>query len=60
MYTGKTLFAQLMDFVPWSTFTRLVTRYGGDARVRKLNCTEQYRVMVVSIRRRPQGALFEA
>ena len=26
MNAGKTLFAQLMDFVPWSTFTRLVTR----------------------------------
>ena len=45
MYAGKTLFAQLMDFVPWSTFARLVARYGGDARVRKLDCTEQYRVM---------------
>jgi hypothetical protein len=28
---GKTLFAQLMDFLPWSTFTRIVARYGGDA-----------------------------
>ncbi|MFZ2422826.1 MAG: IS4 family transposase [Anaerolineae bacterium] len=45
MYVGKTLFAQLMDFVPWSTFARVVARYGGDARVRKLDCTEQYRVM---------------
>ena len=27
MYTGKTLFAQLMDFLPWSTFARLVVRY---------------------------------
>jgi hypothetical protein len=34
-----------MDFLPWSTFTRLVARYGGDARIRKLNCAEQYRVM---------------
>ena len=31
MYTGKTLFAQLMDFLPWSTFVRLVDRYDGDA-----------------------------
>src|SRR5437660_947995 len=30
MYTGKTLFAQLMDFLPWSTFARLVVRYDGD------------------------------
>ena len=32
MNTGKTLFAQLMDF----TFTRIVDRYGGDHRVRTL------------------------
>ncbi len=34
MNTGKTLFAQLMDFLPWSTFARIVARYGGDQRVR--------------------------
>jgi Domain of unknown function (DUF4372)/Transposase DDE domain len=45
MNAGKTLFAQLMDFVPWSTFTRLVTRYDGDIRVRSLSCGEQYRAM---------------
>src|SRR6202040_3392162 len=28
MYTGKTLFAQLMDFLPWTTFARIVERYG--------------------------------
>src|ERR1700730_1519286 len=45
MYLGKTLFAQVMDFVPWTSFRRIVTRYGGDHRVRTLNCTEQFRVM---------------
>jgi hypothetical protein len=45
MNTGKTLFAQLMDFVPWSTFGRIVTRHGGDTRVRALTCGEQYRAM---------------
>src|SRR3974377_2286253 len=34
-----------MDFVPWTTFERLVARYGGDVRVRKLPCTEQFRAM---------------
>jgi transposase len=43
--TGKTLFAQLMDFLPWSTFARIVVRYDGDARVRTLRCAEQYRAM---------------
>jgi transposase len=45
MYAGKTLFAQLMDFLPWSTFARLVERYRGDRRVRTLACAEQYRAM---------------
>jgi Domain of unknown function (DUF4372)/Transposase DDE domain len=45
MDTGRTLFAQLMDFLPWSTFARLVVRYDGDHRVRSLNCAEQYRAM---------------
>jgi hypothetical protein len=45
MNTGKTLFAQLMDFLPWSTFARLVARYNGDRGVRTLPCTEQYRAM---------------
>jgi hypothetical protein len=45
MNKGKTLFAQLMDFLPWSTFSRLVARYDGDRRVRTLSCAEQYRAM---------------
>jgi hypothetical protein len=43
--TGKTLFAQLMGFLPWTTFTRIVDRHGGDHRVRTFSCTEQYRAM---------------
>ena|SRR5215831_2603395 len=45
MNIGKTLFAQLMDFLPWTTFTRIVARYDGDVRVRTLCCAEQYRAM---------------
>ena len=45
MNTGKTLFAQLMDFLPWTTFTRIVERRGGDRYVKSLACTEQFRVM---------------
>src|SRR6476660_769185 len=45
MNTGKTLFAQLMEFLPWKTFSRMVARYGGDSRVRTLSCGEQYRAM---------------
>ena len=45
MNTGKTLFAQLMDFLPWTTFARIVARHDGDRRVRTLSCGEQYRAM---------------
>jgi len=45
MQVGKTLFAQRMDFPPWTTFARIVARYGGDRRVRALTCTGQDRAM---------------
>jgi Domain of unknown function (DUF4372)/Transposase DDE domain len=45
MNTGKTLFAQLMDFLPWSTFDRIVARYDGNRAVRKLPCAAQYHIM---------------
>ena len=45
MYIGKTLFAQLMDFLPWKTFHRIVDRYKGDYYVKSLTCAEQFRVM---------------
>jgi Domain of unknown function (DUF4372) len=45
MNTGKTLFAQVMDFLPWKTFQRIADRYEADRRVRMLSCVEQFRVM---------------
>jgi len=45
MNQGKTIFAQLMEFVPWTSFARIVTRYSGDSGVRCLPCTEQFRAM---------------
>jgi len=45
MNAGKTIFAQLMDFLPWSTFDRIVARYEGDRAVRTLSCAAQYRAM---------------
>jgi Domain of unknown function (DUF4372)/Transposase DDE domain len=45
MNSGKTLFAQLMEFVPWTSFGRIVRRYDGDYGVRSFNCAEQFRVM---------------
>jgi hypothetical protein len=40
MNIGKTLFAQLMDFLPWKTFHRIVDRY-----VKSMTCADQFRVM---------------
>ena len=45
MPTGKTLFAQLMDFLPWTTFARIVERYDGDRYVKSLRCAEHFRIM---------------
>lgn len=45
MNIGKTLFSQLMDFLPWSTFTRIVDRHGGNRYVKSLDCTDQFRAM---------------
>jgi transposase len=45
MNTGKTLFAQIMDFLPWKTSHRIVARHGGDKGVRSLTCAEQFRAM---------------
>ena len=45
MYFGKTLFAQLMDFLPWKTFHRIVDRCDGDRYVKSLTCADQFRVM---------------
>ena len=45
MNLGKTLFAQLMDFLPWKTFHRIVDRCDGDRYVKSMTCADQFRVM---------------
>jgi len=45
MNVGKTLFAQIMEYVPWKTFGRIIDRHGGDAGVRTLSCADLFRVM---------------
>lgn len=48
MNTGKTLFAQVMEFVPWKTFSRIVARHHGDAGTRTLSSTELFRILAFS------------
>ena len=45
MYAGKTLFAQVMDFLPWSTSTGSSNSTVAIIEFRKLPCTEQFRAM---------------
>lgn len=45
MNVGKTLFAQIMDFIPWTSFARIVDRHAGNAGVRRMTCAEQFRVL---------------
>ena len=42
MHTGRTIFAQLMDFLPLSEFRRCVARYQGDYKVRGFSCLDQF------------------
>ena len=44
MYTRQNIFAQVMSFLPWKIFTRIVSQYRDDRCVRNLSCTEQYRI----------------
>ena len=45
MNLGKTLFAQIMDFLPWQRFHRIVARRNGDHYAKHFSCAEQFRVM---------------
>ena len=48
MNVGKTLFSQVMEYVPWKTFGRIIERHNGDAGVRTLDCADLFRVMAFS------------
>jgi hypothetical protein len=48
MNVGKTLVAQVMEYVPWKTFGRIIDRHDGDAGVRTLDCADLFRVMAFS------------
>jgi hypothetical protein len=42
MYTGKTVFSQLMDFLPMYEFRKCVDRYGGNYYTSSFSCMDQY------------------
>ena len=45
MYSGTTVFTQLMQQLPWWRFQTFVDRYQGDYKVKTFRCTEHFRVM---------------
>ena len=46
MYIGKTIFAQITDYLPKRRFHTLVARYNGDYKVQKLSCLDQLLVLI--------------
>jgi hypothetical protein len=42
MNTGRTVFSQLMDFLPLGQFRCCVQRYGGDYKVHSFSCLDQF------------------
>lgn len=46
MNEGRTVFSQVVDFVPRHTFRRRVQRYRGDYGVRRFTCWQQFLAMV--------------
>ena len=42
MYTGRTVFSQIMDFFPLAEFHRCVERYRGNYKVQTFSCLDQF------------------
>ena len=45
MYTGRIVFAQVIDHLPLHTLRQCVRRYGGDYRIKSFSCLDQYLCM---------------
>lgn len=45
MYSGKTVFSQIMEFLPMYEFHKCVDRYQGNYRMRTFSCTDQFLCM---------------
>src|SRR5499433_3181757 len=45
MNSGRTVFSQLMDYLPTYEFQKCVNRYSGDYRCRSLSCRDQFLAM---------------
>jgi len=45
MNSGRTVFSQVMDFLPAQEFRKCVARYSGNYKIRKFSCMDQYLCM---------------
>ena len=45
MNSGKTIFSQIMDFIPKYQFDKIVDKYKGDFRTRSFSCWDQFLCM---------------
>lgn len=45
MYSGKLVFAQVMDHLPWPRFQHFVNHYDGHRKVKSFSCGDQYSCM---------------
>jgi Domain of unknown function (DUF4372)/Transposase DDE domain len=45
MFVGNLVFAQVMEHLPLHTFRRCVARYGGEHKVQRFSCFDQFLVM---------------
>jgi len=45
MHSGKTVFSQVMDFLPMYEFRKCVNRYNGNYRVKSFSCLDQFLCM---------------
>src|SRR4030042_379115 len=46
MHAGRTVFSQLLDFLPQKQFDRCVQRYHGNHRTKTFSCFDQYLCMM--------------
>ena len=45
MYSGRTIFSQVMDYLPLRSFHRCVARYRGEYKVQNFTCLDQFLCM---------------
>ena len=45
MNSGKSIFSQLTDFLPWTEFQECVARYQGDYKLKSFSCWDQFLCM---------------